>query len=433
MREKMVVFLICVLLVFSTASLALTPFDSNEQQMKNSYFNTTPVPIYLSKGWMKTFGGTGSDCGYSVQQTTDGGYIIAGETSSFGAGNYDVCLIKTDGNGNKMWDKTFGGTSEDRGYSVKQTTEGGYIITGEKWSFGAGWYDFWLIKTDANGNEVWNRTLGGTERDCGYSVQQTSDGGYIITGYTESFTGFYDVWLIKSDGNGNIMWDKIFGGESGDFGMSAQQIIDGGYIIIGYTYSFGVGDGNVWLIKTDSNGNEVWNRTLGGKGANRGYCGQQTTDGGYIITGYAGVQGFGIADVRLIKTDYDGNEVWNKTFGRPYDDLGMSVRQTTDGGYIITGTGSGDVWLIKTDDNGNKMWDKTFGGRRSDCGYSVQQTTDGGYIIAGETHSFGGGVEVLLIKTNSQGKSKYISLGSLLFEKLVQRFPFFEKILNLYL
>jgi len=356
-----------------------------------------------------TFGWLGNDCGYSVQQTSDGGYIITGHTDAQGTGNWDVWLVRTDADGNKVWDNTFGGTGWDEGYSVQPTSDGGYIVVGYT-DRGTGDYDVWLIKTDSSGNEVWDKTFGAEGTDRGYSVQQTTDGGYIVAGYNGSYgAGGACVWLIKTDASGNEVWDKTFGGTRSDEGYSVQQTTDGGYIVAGWTMSYGMGDHDVWLVKTDASGDKVWDKTFGGTGDDEGFSVQQTSDGGYIIAGATNSYGAGDYDVWLVKTDSSGNKVWDRTFGGPFDDEGHSVQQTTDGGYMVVGRGAvsdgtgEDVWLIKTDASGNKVWDRSFGGTDYDEGWSGQQTSDGGYIITGRYASMALDYEVWLIKTDAEG------------------------------
>lgn len=362
----------------------------------------------VNTAWIKTFGGVSNDAAYSVKQTSDGGYILVGETSSFGAGNSDVWLIKTNYVGDTLWTKTFGGNSFDFGYSVKQITNGGYILTGWTRSFNTMLdYDVWLINLDSNGNTIWTKRFGGNYQDGANSVDQTLDGGFIITGFTESFgVGGSDVWLIKTNSSGDTVWTKTFGGINNDFGSAVRQTSDGGYIITGYTESFGAGARDVWLIKTDILGNLQWSQTFGGNLDDRGFSSLETSDGGYIVTGFTESFGSGGSDVLLIKTDINGNPLWYKTYGGVFDDGGYAIIQTSDGGFMISahtasfGTGGGAVWMIKTDEFGDSLWTRIFNGGGFDRAFSVQQTTDYGYIITGSTSSFGaGGYDVWLIKT----------------------------------
>jgi hypothetical protein len=256
----------------------------------------------------KTYGGAYYDVAYSVQQTSDGGYIVAGVTHSFSAGGYDIFLIKTDANGNVQWAKTYGGTSGDGAFPVQQTSDGGYIVAGVTNSFGAGGSDVFLIKTDTSGNIQWAKTYGGTNDDRATFVQQTSDGGYIVAGWTRSFgAGYTDIFLIKTDTSGNIVWAKTYGGTSYDWAYSVQQTSDNGYIVGGYTGSFGVGT-NIFLIKTDTNGNIVWAKTYRGAHWDYAYSVQQTSDGGYIVAGHIQPLDLdGEKDIILIKTDANGD------------------------------------------------------------------------------------------------------------------------------
>ena len=330
---------------------AIIPVTGTIENWRIENINKESKPLFQPpEQWNETFGGTSDDIGYSVQQTADGGYIVTGFQLS-GSINTDVYLIKTDSSGGKNWEKTFGGTLPDEGWSVCQIIGGGYIITGKTSSYGAGGSDVWLIKTDGDGNQQWSKTFGGTSDDWGRSVVEISD-GYVIAGSTSSYgAGGSDVWLIKTDGDGNQQWSKTFGGTSDDWGWSVQEI-SGGFIIVGTTYSYGAGGSDVWLIKTDSNGNKLWDKTFGGVADDRGWSVQEVSSG-YIIAGLTSSYGSGNYDCWLIKTDSNGNEQWSEAYGGIDNDIGYSMQQTSDGGYVIAGgtasygAGGSDVWLIK--------------------------------------------------------------------------------------
>jgi hypothetical protein len=362
--------------------------------------------------FQKTFGGTSTDYAYSVHQTKNEGYIIAGYTLSFGEGNRDVYLIHTDVNGNTIWTKTYGGSNSDYAWTVQQTNDDGFIFGAHSGSFGLGSHDVYLVKSDVNGNVIWSRVYGGSNADGVYSLQQTTDGGFIIGAHVNSFgAGQHDVYLIKINNNGDTLWTKTFGGSSEDRFRDIQQTTDGGFILVSETLSFGAGNSDVYLIKTDSIGNLLWTKTYGGTFSDYGYSVRQTFDGGYIIAGYTQSFGAGGTDVYLIKTDSSGNLDWAKSYGGSSNDYGYSVRQTRDGGYIVAGyTESfgmgGDVYLIRIGANSDLIWSKVFGGSQTDYGWSVRQTTDEGFIVAGYTRSFGSGNEdVYLIKTDQTGSS----------------------------
>ncbi len=311
--------------------------------------------------WTNIYGGDGDEAANDIRQTADGGYIITGYVNN---GDSDLLLLKTDSAGNIIWSQSYGSTGSERGFSIEPTIDDGYIIAGNTNSYGAGGYDIWLVKTDALGDTLWTKTFGGVIGDYGYCVKQTNDNGYIITGCTKSFgAGIRDVWLIKTDSSGNEQWNQTFGGTENDVGMYVQQTTDDGYIITGRSNSYCAYGGNdLYLIKTDENGNSLWAKTFGGTGYDSaaGYCVQQVI-GGYIVAGWLdtddGIDNNG--DVWLIKTNPSGESLWTKTInGNENDsyDIARSIQQTTDGGYIVTGaTGiqdeNTDIWLLKTDED----------------------------------------------------------------------------------
>jgi len=367
--------------------------------------------IKVYPGWFKHYGGTGSDSAYSIQQTSDGGYIVAGDTGSYTNGGADFAIYKLDSNGNKQWFKHYGGTQADLAHSIQQTTDGGYIVTGQTYSYSYGNNDCAIYKLDSNGNKQWFRHYGGTHWDLGLSIKQTSDGGYIVVGSTHSYTyGSYDLAVYKLNSDGNKVWFKHYGGTGDDTGESIQQTSDGGYIVAGSTYSYTYGGYDFAIYKLDSNGNKIWFKHYGGSNHDFGNSIQQTSDGGYIVTGNTGSYTHGDYDFAIYKLNSSGNKVWFKHYGGTATDFSKSIQQTSDGGYIVAGytdsftNGGYDFAIYKLNSIGNKAWFKHYGGSQDDRGRSIQQTSDGGYIFSGSTFSYThGGQDFAIYKLNSNG------------------------------
>jgi hypothetical protein len=258
-----------------------------------------------------TYGGATYDRAAALVQTGDDGYALAGSTDSYGAGSSDFWLVKTDSNGNAQWNKTYGGIDDEWAYALVQTVDGGYVLAGYTYSFGAGDSDFWLVKTDADGNEQWNRTYGGIKSDYASSVVQTSDGGYAIAGSSYSFgAGNWDFWLVKTDADGSALWNRTYDGAGLDSWPSVVQTSDGGYAIAGTTENFAVSYSDFWFVRTDSSGNALWNRTYGGTEYEYASSVVQTSDGGYAIAGYAEVHGPGGYDFWLVKIGVESGLTW---------------------------------------------------------------------------------------------------------------------------
>ena len=357
--------------------------------------NQTPPEIE----WDKTFGGSGDDVANSIIQTTDGGYAVAGDTYSKGAGDADFWVVKLDKNGNRMWDKTFGGSSLDVAKSIIQTKDDGFAVVGYTYSKGAGrpdFSDFWVIKLNKKGKKIWDKTFGGSGEDRAHSIIQTTDGGFAVTGFTESQGArSYDFWVIKLNKKGKKIWDKKFAGKGRDKAYSIIQTTDGGFAVTGETPSKGAGWVAFWVIRLDENGNRIWDKTFG-ETFDVAYSIIQTTDSGFAVAGKT-MLGVGSSDFWVVRLDKNGNKIWDKTFGGSSLDRAYSIIQTKDGGFAVAGTtkskgaGDADFWVVKLDENGNRIWDKTFGGWDPDWAYSIIQTKDGGFAVAGTTKSKGAG------------------------------------------
>ncbi|MFW9777738.1 MAG: hypothetical protein ACFFE8_02710 [Candidatus Heimdallarchaeota archaeon] len=306
--------------------------------------------------WNQTFGGIQDDRPISVIQSNDGGYVVAGTTQSFGGGGFDAWLLKTDVNGQHEWNRTFGGPANDWANSVVQTTDGGYLFAGGTISYGAGASDMWLVKTNASGTAEWNKTLGKTGVETANSIIQTSDGGFVIAGQSAPFSSLvdtFDFWMVKINASGETEWENFFGGEGFDVAITAIQTLDGGFGLVGTRSSLGTGSSDGWLVKTNTNGHHEWNSTIGGTEPDSAETGIQTSDGGFVLVGRTSSYGAGAQDVWIVKINSNGQHLWNSTIGGSGTDAGGSVVQTSDGGFIISGTtesygaGGADFWLVK--------------------------------------------------------------------------------------
>ena len=351
-----------------------------------------------SEMWNQVYGGEGADFGHSLVETSDGGFAVAGCTSSFGAGGADFLLIKIDEYGTMEWNRTYGGIGGDFAYSLVETSDGGYALAGVTDSFGAGGNDFWLIKTDSFGNIEWNQTYGGANSSIAYSLVETSDGGYALAGssgsplYFPIGSGTTDFWLVKTDAIGNMEWNQTYGGTGDEVAYSLVETSDGGFALAGEQ------NNNFWLVKTDEYGNTEWNQTYGEAKYNHAYSVVEPADGGFVLAS---------TNFQLIKTDTHGTVEWNWTYGREDYDTVYSLVETSDGGFALAGEtcsfddGNG-FWLVKTNVYGNMEWNQTYRRTEYDRPYTLIQTSDGGYALAGETINLAS-TYVWVVKTNENG------------------------------
>ncbi len=371
-------------------------------------------------GFQRSFGGGNNDYGFDGKQTSDKGFVVFGYTRSFGAGSMDLYLVKTDSNGAFSWAKSYGGTGDDEGYAIRQTNDGGYILCGYTKSFGAGGYDVYLIKTNSVGDTLWTKTYGGPKNDFGNAVIQTADGGYLVAGGTLSFPAGQDTssaFVIKTDAAGKVQWAKSYGGttklkaESFTVGYGVQQTSDKGYIMTGYSNGFGETNGDVILIRMDSSGSQVFTKTYGGKGVDWGSSVTQTKDGGYILAGSLGTDStLTDNDVLLIKTDLNGDTLFTKTYSGAGYDYAQSVVQCASG-YALAGSSSSfggggyDGFLIKTNLLGDTVFSAAYGGAADEDVNGLSLYSNGGYAMFGSCKSFGVSAlsKYYLIRTDSTG------------------------------
>ncbi len=411
--------------------------DKGGMTETNVAFNTSAMVIE----WQKNFGGSESESARSIVPTADGGFVVVGisefdNPSLFLA--FDYWVLKLDSVGNRIWETRLGGSKTDQAMAVIETNDLGFVIVGGSESIDGdldtnnGVADFWILKLDANGNLLWQTSLGGFNTDVARDVYQTIDGGYIVSGYTSSDDGDVsksqgggDVWMVKLDAGGSLVWENSYGGSGLDRAYSVLQLETGEYVLLGYSES---SDGDVsdnngqkdyWIAKISSFGEIIWEKSYGGSNNDLAYKIQQSTDGGFILVGNSestdgDVTGNnGNRDYWVIKLDAFGNLVWENTFGGAGQDEATSIESLKEGGYIVVGfsdssdgdlsnnKGLGDYWIIKIDEDGNLIWEANFGGSAYDVPGSIIQTLDGGLVVAGRSSSADGDVD------ENNGESDY--------------------------
>ena len=379
--------------------------------------------------WQKCLGGSRYDVAYSVQQTSDGGFILAGiSKSNDGEASewhempvpdpedfffFDYWIVRLNSSGDIVWQKCLGGSGCDIAYSIQQTSDGGFIVAGETWSFvcdvsevignhGVDFDDFWVVKLNSSGDIVWQKCLGGSYEDGAYSIQQTSDGGFIVAGWTLSNDGDvsgnhgrFDFWVVKLNPSGDIVWQKCLGGSDDEEAHSIQQTSDGGFIVAGETYS---NDGDVsgnhglldfWVVRLNFSGGIIWQKCLGGSGWDEAHSIQQTSDGGFIVAGHTLSLDADYDDAFLLKTDAYGQVEWMRQYGEEDWDEGFSAVLPLEDGFLAVGakacTGrqrEPDMYVVRTDASGNPLWEKTLGRSEfePDGASDVVRAHDGGRL-----------------------------------------------------
>jgi hypothetical protein len=363
--------------------------------------------------------GVGYDNARSIIQTVDSGYAIAGSSTSYGGGTMDAFILKVDKLGAVEWIKDYGGNNVDRINSIRTTLDNGFILAGFSNSFGLGGYSVYLIRTDSNGDTLWTKTIGGLDWSFGNYAEQTNDTGFIVAGSTYNTSGMNeDIWLIKLDSIGGIMWEKKYGGINQEFSIKAIECDNGDYAIVGATNSFGFGNKDVFLIRTNSIGDTLWTKAIGESLDDEGRSVIETFDNGLLVCA-SHARPDSIKDFFLVKYDSTGIEEWRNTyFGNAADDEPYEIQEMFNHnlaciGYSKSfGQGKKDFVFLEVDSAGNFKYSQTYGGIEDDIGYSVSTTFNNGLAIAGETESYGVlPVNIYLIIADSIG----ISTGNVLY------------------
>jgi len=317
--------------------------------------------MFLNAQWIKTFGGSGDDRALKLQQTSDGGYIVAGQTRSLEGSELDLRILKLDPNGTIEWENTYTRYVSNNILSIQQKNDGGFIVAGREIpEYTYGYKTFWILNLDQTGNIDFQGIFRWYFESFIRSIQQTSDEGYILAGYAQSFgAGEEDIWVLKLSSSGDVEWQLTYGGSSLDRASFIQQTGDEGYVVAGYTRSFGAGEGDIWVLKLSSSGDVEWQKTYGGINEDNIFSICQTPEGGYVVGSNTRSFGAGEEDIWVLKLSSSGDVEWQKTYGAYFDEEASFIQPSTDGSYVIAGStssfgnGEEDFCILKLAQDGN--------------------------------------------------------------------------------
>jgi len=382
--------------------------------------------VFAGNPFTKTYGGKGYDEANAIIRVKSGGYLIAGKSSSYNNSNIDLNLIRIDENGKVLWNKTYGGENSECAFDVIENQRGEFIAVGSSDSYGAGEdiTDFWVLKVDANGQMIWNKTFGTHHSiEEAHGIVETGDGNYLVVGTTIIFDPEEvpsEIMVIKIDETGNKVWEKHYGGESSEEGTAICRTQEGNFTIVGSTESFGNGKWDFWLVHIDKDGKKLWDKTFGGGDNEMANNIVATVDGGYVMTGYTYSHATAASfDLWVVKADSKGEQIWAKSFGGLSTDEGHAVIETKKGDIVVAGytevwkpnkenvNTSPDVinmYVVKMDKNGNKIWEQSLGGVGNQHAFDLVESLDEGIVVAGNTDTNDeGGSECLLMKLSPAG------------------------------
>lgn len=410
-------------IVFCVSSIVLLSVAS-------SSFSSLQASGFLQTLWSATYGDVERDAATAVTACADGGTAVAGYSRSWGDGETDVMVYKLNSNGQREWAKVYGvfdGVSNSMAYGIAETGDGSLVVVGEKRIYSV-WDDFnltssyrynvWVLKLDARGNELWSKTLGGTDYDRANAVVVDSDGGIVVAGHTQSYYADgsnppahakKEMWIIKLDQDGNVKWQKLYGTKNGSDGANAIVRVQGGYVVCGFTSSYsagGAGDYDAWIMKLDADGNPLWSRTAGGPKFDQTNAVMETASGDILAAGETtAATENGSTDFYVLRYDKDGHFKWSRTYGYAGFERARAMVETAEENFIIAGysdsigAGNKDAWLVKIDSNGMVLGSQAFGGPSCDEAFAITRTADGHYVMAGNTASSGaGGVDAWTVK-----------------------------------